>query len=313
MKTIKHIFTTAFAIAFFVGFTQEKGTQELVVPISNPGEKGALEVNLVNGSIKVSGYKGSEVIIEASESEKDNLFKVGTGNAWTTPAPSGSSGSTKVYPRGTWSSFDNFELSDEKEDNINRSTEGMKKIGSTSFHLTAEEKNNTVVIESDSWQQGIDLEIKVPHNFDLHLTTVNQGEIIVDNIIGMLELENVNGPVTATNIKGAALVSTVNGGIKADFMDINSDSPMSFTTLNGDIEVLLPPSIKATMKMKTDMGEIFTDFDMQVKQQEARVDKKGTKGNYKVELTKWIIGEVNGGGNQFTFQTMSGDFYIRKK
>jgi hypothetical protein len=309
MKTIKHILTTVFVLSSILVIAQSEATQKLVVPLSNPGDKGSLEVSLVNGSINVTGYSGKEVIIEASELKEDDLINI--GETWITPSTERSRDLARTYSNLAWTL--NSGENHEKEDNINRSTEGMKKIGSTSFHLTAEEKDNKVVVESDSWQQGINLAIKVPSNFDLQLNTINRGGITVENVTGMLELENVNGSISATNVSGAALISTVNGGIKVDFKQINNDSPMSFTTLNGDVEVVLPSSTKATMKMKTDMGEIYTDFDMNVKQQEAKVDKQGSQGKYKVELTKWIIGEVNGGGAQFTFQSMSGDFYIRKK
>jgi len=312
MKTIKHILTVIVVLAAVHGFTQEETTQKLVVPLSNPGEKGSIEVNLINGSIHIVGYSGKEVIIEASELEEEDLFKV--DGAWTAPSTDGRRSTGRTSSSSVWTVPDSDDFFGEEEnDNINRSTEGMKKIGSASFHLTAEEKNNKVVVESDSWQQGINLNIKVPIDFDLQLTTVNQGEITVDNISGRLELENVNGSISASNVSGAAILNAVNGGIKVDFKSINGDTPMSFTTLNGDIEVVMPASTKATMKMKTDMGEIFTDFDMEVKQQEAKVDKQGSQGKYKVEITKWILGEVNGGGPQFTFQSMMGSFYIRKK
>jgi hypothetical protein len=88
---------------------------------------------------------------------------------------------------------------------------------------------------------------------------------------------------------------------------------MSFSTLNGDIELILPSSTKANFKMKTDMGEIFTDFDMAIQQQDPKVEKDNSSGTYKVSLTKWVYGEINGGGPEITLQSMHGDFYIRKK
>ena len=39
---------------------------------------------------------------------------------------------------------------------------------------------------------------------------------------------------------------------------------MSFSTLNGDVDVTLPADTKARFKMRTDFGDIFTDFDVKM-------------------------------------------------
>lgn len=45
---------------------------EIVVPLSNPGQPAFLEVGLVNGSISVSAYDGSEVVIQTSLEADDD-------------------------------------------------------------------------------------------------------------------------------------------------------------------------------------------------------------------------------------------------
>ena len=46
-----------------------------------------------------------------------------------------------------------------------------------------------------------------------NLHTVNDGEIIVSNLIGNLELYNTNGPITARNISGSVIAESVNDTI----------------------------------------------------------------------------------------------------
>ena len=53
----------------------------------------------------------------------------------------------------------------------------------------------------------------MPRRASLDLSTVNEGEIIVRDIVGDLELENVNGPITATNITGSVIAESVNNPI----------------------------------------------------------------------------------------------------
>src|SRR5205823_1975864 len=47
------------------------------------------------------------------------------------------------------------------------------------------------------------------------------------------------------------------------------DKPMSFTSLHVDVDVTLPPNTKASLKMRTDRGEVLTDFDVQIQQRPA--------------------------------------------
>jgi DUF4097 and DUF4098 domain-containing protein YvlB len=155
--------------------------------------------------------------------------------------------------------------------------------------------------------------IKVPKNFDLQINTSNGGDVSIENIEGNLEIENTTGSIEAKGISGSAVLNTFNGSIKIEFDKVDSGKAMSFSTMMGDIEVKLPSTAKATMKMKTDAGEIFTDFEMKVLQNNPKIDKENRGGTYKVSITKWIYGEINGGGQEYTFQSMNGSFFIRKK
>ena len=317
MKNISRIVLAALLLINLPALAQETETQQLVVPLSKPGERGKLIINLMNGGIEVSGYNGKEVVINARELTNEELKKI--ASPWT----SGDAALDQYFdlrtdiPEPTEAPVPYFQdmsvtLSD-KKDNINRNTEGMKKISGTTFHLTAEEKNNTVEVMSDSWMQSLMVTIKVPKNFDLQINTSNGGDVSIENIEGNLEIENTTGSIEAKGISGSAVLNTFNGSIKIEFDKVDSGKAMSFSTMMGDIEVKLPSSAKATMKMKTDAGEIFTDFEMKVLQNNPKIDKENRGGTYKVSITKWIYGEINGGGQEYTFQSMNGSFFIRKK
>ena len=88
---------------------------------------------------------------------------------------------------------------------------------------------------------------------------------------------------------------------------------MSFSSLNGDVDVTFPASIKATVQLKSDQGEIYSDFDMQVQRTGAQVSKnEGSKGKFRVSLDKGMRGTINGGGQEIQFNNFNGDIYIRK-
>jgi len=269
MKTVKYIAAILLIMTGMNLVAQEGYREQIVVPLSNPGQSGTLIVGLVNGSISILGYDGDDIIIDAR-----------------------SMGSKKVETE---------------------KSEGMTKLSTASFELSATEKDNVVEIESDSWKRSIDFQIKVPQKFDLEVSTVNDGKLKIDNITGKISAENVNGPITMRGISGSVLASTVNGAVSIIFNSIFPDDPMVFTTMNGDIDVTFPGSLEASVKLKSDMGEIFTDFDIDVTDTKPKVSKTEDSGTYKVTIEDWIYGKINGGGPEFTFKNFNGDIYLRVK
>ncbi len=41
---------------------------------------------------------------------------------------------------------------------------------------------------------------------------------------------------------------------------LNAAKAMAFTSLNGVIDVTLPASTRANLKLRSDMGDVYTDF-----------------------------------------------------
>ena len=191
---------------------------------------------------------------------------------------------------------------------------GLKKISNNSMEFSVEEYENTVRVESTP-MGTIDFEIKVPVNFSLKVSTVNRGFIDISNIKGAIEVSNVNGKITLKDITGSVSADTVNGDIIANLLKVTPNTAMAFSNLNGKLDVTLPKSIKANVKIKSDRGEIFTDFDLKSNPQKAKVTKgKATKsGAYKVKVENWITGSINGGGPEISFKTFNGDVILRSK
>jgi DUF4097 and DUF4098 domain-containing protein YvlB len=201
----------------------------------------------------------------------------------------------------------------DKRKNKEKSKDGLKKIGGGGMDLEVVENNNYVKIQSDSWNNQINLEIEVPSGIDLEVHTYNDGDLMITNIQGGVELTNYNGEITALNISGSVVATTYNGEIKITFDKVAEGTPMSFSTYNGDIDLAFPSTLKATLKMKTEEGEIYTGFDMNITSS-GPVQKKDTKsGVYRVVVDDWKKGDVNGGGPEVTIKNYNGDIYVRKK
>lgn len=203
---------------------------------------------------------------------------------------------------------------DEKDGDREVTRNGLRRISNNTIGFEAREDNNEVEIGGVSPMRHVSFSISVPRNFSLELSTVNGGDIIVENVSGEMEIQNVNGEITLTNVGGSAVANTVNGDIIASFTAIEPNKPMAFSNLNGDIDVTLPTNAKVTAKMKSEWGEMFTDFNMDISRQDkGKVDATSDSGTYKVSVNNWIYGTINGGGPEYLFKSMRGDIYIRKK
>ncbi len=128
-----------------------------------------------------------------------------------------------------------------------------------------------------------------------------------------MELTNYNGEITAEGISGSVVATTYNGEIKATFDKVTDGAPMSFSTYNGDIDLTFPSTLKASLKMKTDQGEILTGFDVNLVKSGPVEKKEGKSGTFRVKVDEWVRGDVNGGGPEFVMKTYNGDVKVRKK
>src|SRR6516162_6717759 len=183
-----------------------------------------------------------------------------------------------------------------------RSNSNMKRIIVSSTGLSVEEENNHVRINTDSYMRPIDLTISVPVHSSVKLSAVNDGNIVV------------NGSVTLNNVSGSAVAHALNGRLLVTFTRINQ-KPMAFSSLNGDIDVTFPADLKANLTLKSDRGEIFTDFDVQMQAapvQQIVEDGRGQGGKYRVKIDKAVHGTINGGGPEYQFTNFNGSIYIRK-
>jgi DUF4097 and DUF4098 domain-containing protein YvlB len=193
--------------------------------------------------------------------------------------------------------------------------EGMKRIPMTSTGLNIEAENNNVRVSTDSYQRTVDLTITVPIHTSVSLHSVNDGNIVVSGVDGDLDVNNVNGEVDLKNIGGSVVAHALNGHVVATFNRIDPQKPMAFSSLNGDIDVTFPADLKANVSMRTDNGEVYSDFDVKVlpnAPQQTVEDSRGKGGKYKVKIDKNVRGTINGGGQEIQFKNFNGNIYIRK-
>ncbi|MGC1414945.1 MAG: DUF4097 family beta strand repeat-containing protein [Candidatus Acidiferrum sp.] len=192
---------------------------------------------------------------------------------------------------------------------------GLKRLNISTTGLSVEEENNEVRVNTESFARTIDVTLTVPIHTSLKLGAVNDGEIMVTGVDGEMDVNNVNGNVTLNNVSGSAVAHALNGKVLATFVRVNQ-KPMAFSSLNGDIDVTFPADVKANLSIKSDRGDVFSDFDVQLQAsapQQVVEDGRKDGGKYRVRIDKTVHGTINGGGPEYQFTNFQGQIYIRKE
>jgi DUF4097 and DUF4098 domain-containing protein YvlB len=124
----------------------------------------------------------------------------------------------------------------------------------------------------------------------------------------------MNGDVSVTNVAGTGIIHSANGNVKAHFSRVTGKA-MSFTTMNGDVDVALPADIKATVRLDSGHGDIYTDFPIEMlptAMQSTVEDNRSKGGKYRIKMEKAMVGRINGGGVEYTLKTLNGDIHLRR-
>jgi DUF4097 and DUF4098 domain-containing protein YvlB len=274
-KTNLRFGLTCFATWLLATFlhAQEAPADRVSVPLRDPSRPASVKASLTSGGITVKGYDGKEVVVEA---------RVRSGKSARREKDEEKSGRSKVI-----------------------------EMGATG--LTVEEENNIVTIRTVPATRPIDLTIQVPLKTSLHLRSGDAGDIVVEKVEGEIEAQNDNGPVMLTNVAGVVVAHSLNGKVLAQLSKVTADKPMSFSTLNGDIDVTLPPDIKAKVKLETQNGRIESDFEIGLDRRQPSVqDGRKASGKYRIVFDNAIVGTINGGGAELSFKTLNGKIHLRK-
>jgi len=258
---------------------QENRVEKVEVPLTNPAKPVMLKAHLFSGSITVTGYAGKTVSVEAHIMKPLKKEK------------------------------------DQRDKKVDEKAKGMRRITPFGGGLNIEEQDNTVEIQGDWSRTTINLIIKVPVKSSLSLKAMQNGNIKVTGVSGDLEVHALHGSVTLDNVSGTVVADSLHEDVTVSFDRVNPEKPMSFSSLQGNLDVTFPANIKADLKLDTLQGEIYSDFDVAMKKNQTKVAKSDKKkgGKFKIKFDNTMYGSINGGGKEITFKSMSGNIYIRKK
>lgn len=189
---------------------------------------------------------------------------------------------------------------------------GMHPLNVGGGGIEATEANNTVTVSAESMFGGGEIQIQVPIETSVTVNTLNNG-VSVENISGEIDVESANGAVSVTNSSGSVMAASMNGRVNVVLDKVAPGKAMSFSTMNGTIDVTLPADIKANLKMKVDNGDVYTDFDVKLTNDKFDTSQTNTDRGTRIRGNRTTYGTINGGGPELQFTTFNGRIMIHKK
>lgn len=245
--------------------------------------KNTLAIYNINGFIKVEGYNGDKVVLEIDKKITAKTQDVlDQGKAEFKLEFDQQADSVIAYIANPF---------DSRPNRNRRNWDGPK----IDYHF---ELNFTV---------------KVPYSLNLHVSTVNGGDVTVNDVTGSLGVHNVNGAIKVVNAKGPANVRTINGNVEVNYVTL-PPGESDFKTLNGDIKISYPSSLSVDCQFKTFNGDFYTDFP-NVERLPVKVVKNAenheNKTVYKLSTETSI--RIGKGGPTYKFETFNGNIYLKKQ
>jgi len=263
-------------------FSQHQ-TREFTLPNATGG---VLALYNLGGFVHVQGYAGQKVVIDLDEViTADDSATLEAGKKEVRVAFDQSADSVIVY------TAEPYDTRPHRRD-----------------HWTYSDDRNEI-----DYRYSLSYTVKVPFGMNLIVSTVNNGDIDVQDVTGSLKVNNVNGPVSIKNAKGITNAKTINGNLTVSYASVPPDGS-KYYTLNGALTVTYPADLSADLQFKSMNGRFYTDFpqvEILPVQVTRNTEPKGSGTVYKLDIDKRV--RIGSGGKLFRFETMNGNIYIKKQ
>jgi DUF4097 and DUF4098 domain-containing protein YvlB len=142
----------------------------------------------------------------------------------------------------------------------------------------------------------VDYALTVPRKAILESIELVNGSLEIDGAEGSVKASSVNGRVVARGLQGEARLSTVNGSLQATFLQMNESNPISLTSVNGNVTLIIPSNANASVRANTVHGGISNDFGLPVRH-----------GEY---VGHDLNGQIGSGGPRIKLENVNGSIRI---
>jgi len=173
-------------------------------------------------------------------------------------------------------------------------------------HVCGETSRDDTRWERVHYDVRYDFTIRVPRDAKLRLCTINGGDLIVTGTQGDFVVDNVNGRIQMSGVAGSGRAHTVNGPVTVTFT-ANPRAASSFKTINGNVDVSFADGLSADFSMKTFNGGLFTDFEVQPLAGRAPAAPERRDGKFVYRANEFTRVRVGRGGPEIDFETLNGN------
>ena len=153
--------------------------------------------------------------------------------------------------------------------------------------------------------------VRVPSNTAVDVSSVNDGEVIVSDVAGVVTASNVNGGVSTSGLARCETIESVNGDVLVGFVQ-SPQRDCDIETLNGDINVSLPSGANADFEVSLSNGRMRSEIDLSPKSMPAQVEhvQRGDRHHYEIEKRAGL--RVGRGGKALTLKSLNGDVLVER-
>lgn len=293
MKTIIALLLTVL-VAHGQSFT-EKITKQLSFEKKDPSN--TLMVFNINGDVKITGYAGDQVVVEVEKViQGKTQGRLEQGKAEIQFGIVDRADSLLLYVKGTGTDFGYSKKRDRWQ----------SKWSGWGYNFNDCQGNCDLPFD-----YKMNFTIKVPVGIHVSASTINDGDIEIDNTAGHVLADNVNGSIRLSNIAGPTRASTINGDVDLDYSR-NPTEDCRYYSLNGDINAFFIKGLSAQVAFDSFNGDFYSNVD-QLENMPVSLEKKeiGKGIKYKVSGNRYKVG--NGGSMLLDFETFNGNVYLKEK
>jgi hypothetical protein len=269
----------------------EKITRELA--FEKPSPANALFIANLFGSVRVEGYDGSTIRVEANKSiDAKTEARLQSGKDEVQLGVIDRADTIILYVKD---GCHEFGMNRKNRSGWHRDGWGYQSVNGNDCHLLYDYK--------------MDFVVKVPRALNLMVSTINEGNVTVANVHGVVKARNINGSIRLSDLTSEAEANTINGDVDIEYAR-NPGKQCRFYSLNGDINAVFQPGLSANLSFESFNGSIYTNLT-KIENLPVQVTKiqrdDGLK--FKIDGNSFRIGN---GGPLLDFETFNGNVYLKE-
>jgi len=258
----------------------------------------AVVIANINGNVKVVGYTGDKILVEVTRSiHAKTEARLEKGKTDIKLGVLDLADTIILYVDGLCGGFGRLN---------DKSKGGHRATAKWGYNW-----NNGCNDCNEGYDYKMDFVVRVPSSLNVSASTINHGDINIENVDGVVVANNINGSIRLNNLMRESNASTINGNVDVVYAR-NPQKDCRYYSLNGDINAWFQQGLSASMRFESFNGSFYTNID-RLESLPVQVEKKDMKEGvkYKVNGNRFKVGA--GGGANLDFETFNGNVYLKEK